>query len=182
MIERLFKFKVVLSYFVVFISGYLYGLLKVHKSFLENLKKHKLHDTFLKIININPDPAFLSDIIAFETVIVALLIPLSIEIISRISERYNSDVLIYVFQRQWRYKILPRLLLFNIVALIVLKFFMKEDYTNTLVWKAIAWFMLLIFICIAFIVWRVIKYIIKFVSDTNYVLNRLYQDAKKSLD
>jgi len=125
---------------------------------------------------------FLSDIIAFETVMVAILIPLSIEIISRISERYNSEVLIYVFQKHWGYKILFPLLLFNLVVLIILKFFMTKEYTNSLVWKIIAWIMLFIFIIIAIIVGLVINRIIKFVSDPKYVLDQLYQNVKKNLE
>ena len=113
---------------------------------------------------------------------VAILIPLSIEIISRISERYNSKVLIYVFLKHGRYKILSPLLLFNLVVLIILKFFMTKEYTNSLVWKIIAWIMLFIFIIIVIIAGLVINRTIKFVSDTKYVLDQLYQNVKKNLE
>ena len=59
---------------------------------------------------------------------------------------------------------------------------MTKEYTNSLVWKIIAWIMLFIFIFITIIVWRVINYIIKFVSDPKYVLDQLYQNVKKNLE
>jgi len=59
---------------------------------------------------------------------------------------------------------------------------MTKEYTNSLVWKIIAWIMLFIFIIIAIIVGLVINRIIKFVSDPKYVLDQLYQNVKKNLE
>jgi len=59
---------------------------------------------------------------------------------------------------------------------------MTKEYTNSLVWKIIAWIMLFIFIIIVIIAGLVINRTIKFVSDTKYVLDQLYQNVKKNLE
>ena len=135
---------------------------------------------FKLIENITPKPDFLSDVAAFEAVIIAFLIPLSIEIISKISERYNSEVIINAFENSWGNRILTPSLLVNIVLAIGLRFMPYEEI-NPLAWKISAWAIFLTFIFIAVIVWRVIIRIKTFISDPEAVINKLYQDVEKSL-
>ncbi len=130
-------------------------------------------------LDITPNPTFLSDVAAFEAAIIAFLVPLSIEIISKISERYNSDVITRSFNKYW--KILSPFLLINIVVAIGLRFFMKDN-TDSLSWKIFAWIIFIIFICIAFAIWRVINRIRNFMSDTKYVINPLYEAVKFSIE
>jgi len=139
-----------------------------------------LKNTFSMLINISPNPTFLSDVAAFEAVIIAFLVPLSIEIISKISERYNSEVITRTFENKWENKILPPFLLINIIAAIVLRF-LVEDNVDSLSWKIAAWVILLVFIFIAFAIWRVIIRIKTFISDTKTIVNQLYRDVEESL-
>jgi len=132
------------------------------------------------LINISPNPTFLSDVAAFEAVIIAFLVPLSIEIISKISERYNSEVITRTFENRWENKILLPFLLINIIAAIVLHF-LVEDNVDSLSWKIAAWVILLVFIFIAFAIWRVIIRIKTFISDTKTIVNQLYRDVEESL-
>lgn len=131
--------------------------------------------------SINPNPAFLSDVAAFEAVIIALLVPLSIEIVSRISERYNSDVITRVFESRWENKYLPLFLLVSIVLAVLLRF-LVSDGTDSLAWKIFAWIVLLVFAIIAFTIWRIITRIKVFMSDTQSVVDQLYQDVQKALE
>ncbi len=130
---------------------------------------------------INPNPAFLSDVAAFEAVIIAFLVPLSIEIISKISERYNSEVIIRSFENNWANRILPPFLLINIVVAIGLRFFVQDDI-DSVAWKVFAWIVLLGFLCIAFAIWRVITRIKTFMSDIQAVIDQLYEDVEKSIE
>lgn len=139
-----------------------------------------LKNAFSMLINISPNPTFLSDVAAFEAVIIAFLVPLSIEIISKISERYNSEVIIRTFENRWENKILPPFLLINIIAAIALRF-LVEDNVDSLSWKIAAWVILLVFIFIAFAIWRVIIRIKTFISDTKTIVNQLYRDVEESL-
>ncbi len=74
------------SFIAGIIIGYILGLfnfgLKTVNYFLSNLKA-----LFSPLTNFTPTPNFLSDIAAFEAVVIGLAIPLSFEIISRMSER-----------------------------------------------------------------------------------------------
>jgi len=169
-----------ISFLVGLIFGYILGIFKIHASF--PLLKVSFNFSWLNWLGeVTPNPTFLSDVAAFEAVIIAFLVPLSIEIISKISERYNSDVITRSFDNTWENKILPPFLLINIVVAISLRFFVQDDI-DSMVWKILAWVVLFIFIGIAFAIWRVINRIKTFMSDTGYVLNQLYEDVEKSIE
>ncbi len=132
---------------------------------------------------VTPNPSFLSDVAAFEAAIIALLVPLSIEIVSKISERYNSDVITRAFEGSWGNKILPPFLLINVVAAVFLRFIVQEQGLNDLlIWKISAWAVFLIFMVVAFAIWRVIIRIKIFVGDPKAVIDQLYKDVEESLE
>jgi len=135
----------------------------------------------IRLSAITPNPIFLSDVAAFEAAIIAFLVPLSIEIISKISERYNSDVITQVFERQWENRMLAPFLLINAVAAVILRFLVSDD-ANSLAWKLAAWLVLSVFVCIAYAIYRVIVRIKAFMSNTNFVIDQLYRDVEKSLE
>ena len=171
-----------ISFLVGLILGYILGLFRIHTFFSYSLPKISIDFSWLSWFGqITPNPTFLSDVAAFEAAIIAFLVPLSIEIISKISERYNSDVITRSFDNTWENKILPPFLLINIVAAILLRFFVQDDI-NSVVWKILAWIVLIVFMYIAFAIWRVINRIKTFMSDTKSVINQLYEDVEKSIE
>lgn len=176
------KFLVGISFLVGLIFGYILGFFKVYTLFSYSLPKISIDFSWLNWFGqITPNPTFLSDIAAFEAAIIAFLVPLSIEIISKISERYNSDVITRSFENNWENKILPPFLLINIVAAIILRFLVQDDI-RSVAWKILAWIVLFVFIYIAFAIWRVINRIKTFMSDTKSVINQLYEDVEKSIE
>ncbi|MBP6913435.1 MAG: hypothetical protein KBC00_02390 [Candidatus Levybacteria bacterium] len=66
---------------------------------------------------------FLSDVLTFQTAILALLIPLSFDVISRISDRYNSEIIIKRFQKEPVFLFLIGILVSNILYMLFLRFF-----------------------------------------------------------
>jgi hypothetical protein len=132
------------------------------------------------ILNIQANPAFLSDIAAIEAAIIAFLVPLSIEIISKISERYNSDVITRAFTRKWENRILTPFLLVNIFIAVTLRLFIKDD-SNAIWWTFTSLIVLVLFMFVAFLIWKVINNIKTFMSDVKWVLNQLYEDIEKSI-
>ena len=108
----------------------------------------KLTEIISNLVSVTPNTNFLSDIITFESAVIAIAIPLSIEIVSRISERYESGIITEKFQQEWIVKCLPKLLIFNIVFIVFLKFF---DNYNLSIEKIFLWIALLLFITISVI-------------------------------
>ena len=188
MFERITKIKSHLSskriwagigFLAGLILGYILGIFKVHTFF--PLPEISINFSWLNWFgDVTPNPIFLSDVAAFQAVIIAFLVPLSIEIISKISERYNSDVIIHSFENNWWNKILPPFILVNIAIAIVLRFLVSDDI-DTMAWKIIAWIILLIFLFIAFAVWRVIERIKRFMRAQS-VINQLYEDVERSVE
>lgn len=175
------KVKIGISFLAGLVLGYVLGLFRVHK-FLPPLLEISINSSWLNWLGqITPNPTFLSDVAAFEAAIIAFLVPLSIEIISKISERYSSDVITRSFSNDWKNLLLPPFLLINIFLAILLRFFVHDD-VNSLTWKIGAWLMLVALFFVAFVIWRVIVDIKTIMSDTRSVLDRLYDDVKKSLE
>ncbi len=127
-----------------------------------------------------PSPAFLTDVAAFEGIILAIAIPLSLEIVSRVSERYQSEVISKRFIREWPIKLLPILLILNILMAVALKFFMPNNPT-TPVWKLLAWITFAGFLIIASIFFIFIAKLKRYMTDPEFVLDNLFNEAEKAL-
>jgi hypothetical protein len=128
-----------------------------------------------------PNPTFLSDIAAFEAVVIAIAIPLSFEIVSRISERYESEVISRRFHTHWTIKWLPFLLIANIIIAVVLRFLTNKNPT-TLLWKLAAWITLVVFLVIAVVLlFRFIPRLRHYMTEPDLVLEDLFNEAETLL-
>jgi len=134
----------------------------------------------LHFLNFTPAPNFLADVAAFEAVVIALAIPLSFEIVSRISERYQSEVISKRFIHEWEIKWLPRFLIANIILAVTLRFFVDSEPTST-IWKIFAWITFGGFLFIAIILLKFFAKLKWYMTDTEFVLNKLYDEAEKLL-
>lgn len=140
-----------------------------------------INSTITFFSNFSPTPDFLSDIAAFEAVVIALAIPLSFEIVSRISERYQSEVISRKFIQNWSIKLLPIFLIFNMIFSISLRFFINSN-TTSIIWKLLAWITFAGFLIIAVIfLFGFIPKLKRYMTDSDYVLEELFNEAEKSL-
>jgi hypothetical protein len=129
-----------------------------------------------------PNPTFLSDIAAFEAVVIAIAIPLSFEIVSRISERYESEVISRRFLDHWSIKWLPIFLIGNIIIAVVLRFFAGGD-PKTSLWKVMAWTTLIAFLIIAVIILSgFIPTLRRYMREIDFVLEDLFDEAETLLE
>ena len=164
--------------------GYLFSHWMIHNKLTADIlgQLFKINSYSLEPwnMNIQANPAFLSDIAAIEAAIIAFLVPLSIEIISKLSERYNSDVITRAFARKWENRLLTPFLLINIILAVIMRFLIKDD-TDTICWAFLSWIILIAFMFVAFLIWRVINHIKNFMTEERSVLNQLYEDVEKSI-
>jgi hypothetical protein len=128
-----------------------------------------------------PNPTFLSDIAAFEAVVIAIAIPLSLEIVSRISERYESEVISRRFLDHWSIKWLPILLIGNIIIAVVLRFFSSGD-PKTSLWKVVAWITLFAFLIMAgILLFGFIPTLKRYMTGIDFILEDLFDEAETLL-
>jgi hypothetical protein len=139
-----------------------------------------IHQNIFSLFSFNPNIKFLGDIAVIEATFIALLIPLSIQIISKLSERYTSYIITDKFESNWEYRILPKLILINIGVVIILKFYLFDD-VDTLFWRIISWILLLQFIFIAYLIYRILYFVSKFLKNPYFVMNQLYKDIEKAI-
>lgn len=130
------------------------------------------------MISFSPNVNFLSLVVAFEAAIIAIAIPLSFNIVSRISERYQSEVLVKKFFKEWEIKCLPLFLIINILTVIILRFFVS-DKPDSCEWNIAAWIILVFFIVCIFVLWRFFNKMKRYTTDTGYLLGRLFDDTEK---
>ena len=135
----------------------------------------------LTIFDFSPDIKFLSDVAAFEAAIIAFLIPLSIEIVSKLSERYQSAVIVQSFQNSFENRNLYKMLLINIGFAIFLRF-LPASNSDDLFWKISSWVIFIFFLYITIAVYKVIKRIKTYMSDPQVVIDILFREAENVLD
>lgn len=173
------KFLCSIALITCFIIGYFLGKVDLGK-ITSKIAFINLGDLFSPILSFTPLPNFLSDVAAFEGVVIALVIPLSFEIVSRISERYHSEVITKQFFGEWEIRLLPIFLLINILLAISLRFFVQSNPTD-IVWKISAWIIFIFYLLIAIILFRFIVKLKSYMIDFEAVLERLYDEAEKYL-
>lgn len=132
------------------------------------------------IITFTPKIDFISDIIAVQGGVIAIALPLSIDIISRISERYQSGVITKKFNQRWVIKLLPILSITDIIIGINLKFFVQNDLIDGY-WKVLAWFTFVIFLISIGVLFLFFETLRRYITDTNFLLEELLKDMEESL-
>lgn len=134
---------------------------------------------FNKIVNYSPNPGFISEVAVIEGVVVTIAIPLSCEIIGRLSDRYHSDVITRKFRNKLEIRFLPWFLVFNLFAIIILKF-IEGSNTFKMVWVPFAWTILICFVFLGAWLLRFF-YLLIMHTDPDYILNELSKDANEAL-
>jgi hypothetical protein len=127
-----------------------------------------------------PNPAFLSDIAAFAAVVVALAVPFSYDIIARISDRYQSDVIINEYRRHRVVRWMPGLALLTVLLAVTFRIAIKEG-PDSVPWNICALALWLWFVFFSLALARFLWLTTKYGSDVSYVMERLFRDAEKAL-
>ena len=132
------------------------------------------------IITFTPKIGFISDIIAVQGGVIAIALPLSIDIISRISERYQSGVITKKFNQRCVIKLLPILSITDIIIGINLKFFVQNDLINGYL-KVLGWLTFVIFLISVGVLFLFFETLRRYITDTNFLLEELFKDMEESL-
>ena len=133
------------------------------------------------LMGVTPDPLFLLMAAGFLGVIMAFLIPVSIEIISKVSAKYNSDVIVRLFQNNIISKFFPYFVLLNIAAMLVMRFFYGGEFYDSQLGKTIMWLLLIFSVIITALIGYLIYRMEKIISDDSVPLNMLIHQVEKSL-
>ncbi|MBW4461817.1 MAG: hypothetical protein KME47_16485 [Nodosilinea sp. WJT8-NPBG4] len=133
---------------------------------------------FLKYFVPNFD--FLSDVIAFQGAVVAIAYPLSLEIVSRISERYHSGVIIKKFNKEWQVRTLPYLLISSVIIATLLKFFSSSnsDEVEPPLARALAWLVITLFITSTILLISFFLVLRRYAVDTELLVAQLLADMQ----
>ncbi len=137
----------------------------------------KISNFFIALFNGLEYKTFIPQILAFEIAVIALSVPLSYQIVSRISERYNSDIISSKFLGELEIRIFPKYLIINIFLNATILIFPKEFYGSFL--KLFSLFLYFCFIISLIFLYKFINKLIKYVTSSDYILERMYTDAKK---
>ncbi|MCK4655294.1 MAG: hypothetical protein KAU01_12705 [Candidatus Cloacimonetes bacterium] len=120
-------------------------------------------------------------IITFEAAVVAILIPLSLEMISKISERYKSKVITNLFIKHRVIKFLPLLLITNIITAISLKFFVNKELLLPVFVKIIVLFIYILFIIIALNLLSFIKILKKYITQDDFIIKKFFEEIDDAI-
>lgn len=129
-----------------------------------------------RIINENNffqvESSFVSDILAVETALLAFLIPLSFDIITRVSDKYNSRTIAKQFKNEPFFRMLLYLLFGNVVFLVLLSFF---DVAN----KALLFLAGVSVLFTLFFLFKFLQLLFSYTTDTKYLRRKFLSNAQK---
>ena len=146
-----------------FLESIIYGIIEIIISWLT------------KIILIEPDASFLSDVAAFEAVLIGVSIPISLQVVTWTAERYKDLEISKIFIKEILYKLQYFLFLSNILIAITFKF--AKINNKVALWVLLFWLFLNVAIFLRFI-----KRVEQYSADTeNYLLMRLKKNVQNIL-
>jgi MFS family permease len=164
-----FKVKMVIYIMASFILGFLVGWILSY------------FDVFLRILRFRPSTEFFTLVATFEAMAISVAIPLSFNMASRISERYESEIITDSFTRIRRVRLLPYWVISFIILTVSSRFFISTNHFTQLA-KLLSWIVLIGFITIAIWLMLFLDRLRRFITDVGYVLDGLFNEAEKSFD
>ena len=122
---------------------------------------------------------FLSDVLTFSTAAVAIALPLSISIVVSVTNRYESNIIARKLIGTGSVGWLTTLLLLNILFIIIRKAF---PFVGLPVSKAIVLGLIFLFFTTSFVLLAKYLYMLKkYVQDSQYILDKLYEEASSTI-
>lgn len=155
----------IISFFVGIIVGYTIRFAQMNSKIIDVLQifRNELETLTSSFFNFVPDPSFLSDIAAFEGILIGVATPIALQVVSRTADRYNDDEIARIFTDEILYRCQYFLLLPNIAIAISLRFF---DIDNSLILGTI-----LIWLLINIVVfYKFIKLVEQYVTNTDEIV------------
>jgi hypothetical protein len=158
--------------------GYKLGMLRVHEKIFHGVQFNQLGGWWIQTVaflnqiiweplaSFSPSLGFASDVIAYQAAIVAITIPVSLEIISRVSERYQSGAVAREFSQQWQLKTLLALIFIDTLLGVNLKFFVASEKIEMTVWKVVAWIVFIFFIATNIVLFAFFRSLRQYVTST----------------
>jgi hypothetical protein len=152
----------------------------MHESFIHVGVQARILNIWNWLLFFAPNIGFVSDIIAYQAAIIAIAIPLSFEIISRISERYQSGVITKEFNRQWQFRLLIFLVLVDACLGVLFNFFVTDQIVG--LWKLVAWLIFFLFISTNVILLSFFDTLRKYATQTGFLVQQLTNDLENVLN
>lgn len=157
------------------IFGYILGYLRIHHAFFAAVPQIDLDPSWIRqFFPHNPDPVFLSDLAAFEGVLIGVAIPISLQVVTWAAERYRDHEIAQFFTNERLYRLQYFLLLPNIALAIFLRFL---NITN-LLWLWFAFFWLLANICVFY---KFIKLVEQYSTNIDKLLLRKLKENVEAI-
>ncbi len=106
----------VISFFIGTVFGYVARYAQVNLKTIDifSIFRDELVTLASSFYNFVPDPSFLSDIAAFEGVLIGVATPIALQVVSRTADRYNDNEIARIFTDEILYRCQYFLLLPNI--------------------------------------------------------------------
>jgi hypothetical protein len=175
------------------LAGYGLGILRVHEKILHSVEFSQSENLWAQTIeflsqiiwkpleSFSPSLGFASDVIAYQAAIVAITIPVSLEIISRVSERYQSGAVAREFSKQWQLKTLLVLIFTDALLGVTLKFFLVSEKIEMTAWKVVAWIVFIFFIATNIVLLAFFRSLRQYVTSAKFLLDHFFNDLNQNL-
>lgn len=123
---------------------------------------------------------FISEIVAFEVGVLAILIPVSLDIVTRVADRYKSDLIAKKILKRFEFKGLPYLLLTSILTTVFFELRKYNSDNSGLLEFCHLFLIISLFIASIIYTWRLVMLVRKYTGTTSEtLLDELFRHAEQ---
>lgn len=125
-----------------------------------------------------PSEEFVKDIFMAYVTILSIGIPLSFDIVSRVSERFSTDAIYDLFLRNSYVNFLWYSLIGNIVFIIFIEFYFHKEKYQGYFWELSSWMLVAYFVLIILAFIRYVYILGSFTRNEDTLLNLLFAEVE----
>ena len=133
------------------------------------------------VAQLQPDSLFLLMAAGFLGVIMAFLIPVSIDILSKVAAKYNSDIVFRLFRNNFIIRYFHHFVLINIAVMLVMRFIALDEIFTSLTVLIIMWCLLFSSMIITAIAGYLIYRLESIIGDESVPLRMLAEKVDENI-
>lgn len=133
---------------------------------------------------IKPASDFLVDIATIEGVLITIALPLSFEMVARIADRYNADVVVRSYSKELVNRCLMGYLMINVAIVIFLSMVdgkIAQMSKSAWQWKIVSWIIFAAFVSGLGLFFYFIRVLNRYVTNPEYLTEKLANEAEAVL-
>lgn len=137
-------------------------------------------ETFIRVLDYAPSSSYLANFGEILAIILALFIPLSLDIVARTSAKFQTESIGSLYKHEISARLLPPLLIILVVLIMIVEFAETAKFISSN-WRIISLLILILTIVTFSLSVKLFVFLKNLILDSDYVYKRLKRLYNKSV-